>query len=205
MTCRFAWQLEPGTWALENTPGAGFLQAVAPMAGVLPYRPLVDVPGIWGVLVYCGRFSRSFTMTTGRAKPTWGLATQHSTSAPSLQDAPRYPRRLLWCNALQVQRRPSGDRTARGSQALYPKGDLRCQRAVAAEREARKLTRAKCSLGSPGLRVRVDLACDAKGVTPTHDVRGRRPRRTLCWFRLVVDSARHGPFFVPHNFVLDAM
>ena len=72
--CRFAWQLEPSTWALENTPGAGFLQAVAPMAGVLPCRPLVDVPGIWGVLVYCERFSRSFTTSTGRAKPAWGLA-----------------------------------------------------------------------------------------------------------------------------------
>ena len=44
------------------------------MAGVLPYRPLVDVPHIWGVLVYCGRFSRSFTTSTGRAKPAWGLA-----------------------------------------------------------------------------------------------------------------------------------
>ena len=72
-TCRFAWQLEPGTWALENTPGAGFLQDVAPVDGVLPHRPHVDVPQIRGVLGYCGRFKRSFTTSTGRAKPAWGL------------------------------------------------------------------------------------------------------------------------------------
>ena len=89
-TCRFAWQLEPGTWALENTPGAGFLRAVARMAGVLPHRPHVDVPQIWGVLVYCGRFSRSFTTSTGRAnpaKPAWGLANR-----PEMQLALPQPR-----------------------------------------------------------------------------------------------------------------
>ena len=57
------------------------------MEGVLPCRPLVDVPGIWGVLVYCGRFSRSFTTSTGRAKPAWGLANR-----PEMQLALPQPR-----------------------------------------------------------------------------------------------------------------
>ena len=68
-----SWNPAPGR-LIENTPGAGFLQAVAPVAGVLPYRTLVDVPQIWGVLVYCRRFSRSFTTSTARAKPAWGFA-----------------------------------------------------------------------------------------------------------------------------------
>ena len=72
--------VSPGNWnpvpgrLKTHVPGAGFLRAVAPMAGVLPHRPHVDVPQIWGVLVYCGRFSRSFTTSTGRAKPAWGFA-----------------------------------------------------------------------------------------------------------------------------------